>query len=195
VDHVVGANWSYTSSLTRTIVCACRDRKSVSIHGPNRLEVSVFLARHNVRVAPRQVRSLMSLPIVPAEDATERVALRQMFRPGSDDGDQLASYCTSRGLKKVSAVRSARCWRDSRYRHCGGHARFMRAFPISGQYEASWVAVIGTQAENICRSATRSVASRLDDRQRHERAHLAAGRPTLWRAKNTDTFKPMGPWI
>ena len=35
----------------------------------------------------------------------------------------------------------------------------------------------------------------LHDRQRRERADLAEERPHVWRAKNTDTFKPMGPWI
>jgi len=41
----------------------------------------------------------------------------------------------------------------------------------------------------------RSTTSRLHDRQRRQRAHLATGRPHVLGGKNTDTFKPMGPWI
>src|SRR3984893_15567342 len=50
--------------LPRMLLCAASRSKSVSIHGPIGLKVSVFLARHMVRSPDCQVRSLMSLPIV-----------------------------------------------------------------------------------------------------------------------------------
>jgi 2-keto-4-pentenoate hydratase/2-oxohepta-3-ene-1,7-dioic acid hydratase in catechol pathway len=63
------------------------------------------------------------------------------------------------------------------------------------QYEAELVAVIGKQAKYLSESDALSVVlgwtigNDMSERswQRQDR--------TLWRAKNTDTFKPMGPWI
>jgi 2-keto-4-pentenoate hydratase/2-oxohepta-3-ene-1,7-dioic acid hydratase in catechol pathway len=63
------------------------------------------------------------------------------------------------------------------------------------QYEAELVAVIGTKTKNIPESQALScvlgwtIGNDMSERtwQRNDR--------TLWRAKNTDTFKPMGPWI
>ena len=45
------------------------------------------------------------------------------------------------------------------------------------QYEAELVAVIGKQVEEPVRERRAVLRARLDDRQRHERAHLAARRP------------------
>src|SRR3954447_24064334 len=36
---------------------------------------------------------------------------------------------------------------------------------------------------------------RLHHRQRRQRTKLAEAARSLWRSKNADTFKPMGPWI
>jgi 2-keto-4-pentenoate hydratase/2-oxohepta-3-ene-1,7-dioic acid hydratase in catechol pathway len=63
------------------------------------------------------------------------------------------------------------------------------------QYEAELVAVIGTKAKHLAESEALScvlgwtIGNDMSERtwQRQDR--------TLWRAKNTDTFKPMGPWI
>ena len=63
------------------------------------------------------------------------------------------------------------------------------------QYEAEVVAVIGTRAKHLSESEALScvlgytIGNDMSERtwQRNDR--------TLWRAKNTDTFKPMGPWI
>ncbi|MBV9824216.1 MAG: fumarylacetoacetate hydrolase family protein [Alphaproteobacteria bacterium] len=63
------------------------------------------------------------------------------------------------------------------------------------QYEAELVAVIGTKTKNISEHEALScvlgwtIGNDMSERtwQRNDR--------TLWRAKNTDTFKPMGPWI
>lgn len=63
------------------------------------------------------------------------------------------------------------------------------------QYEAELVAVIGKQAKHLTEKDALSVVlgwtigNDMSERtwQRQDR--------TLWRAKNTDTFKPMGPWI
>jgi 2-keto-4-pentenoate hydratase/2-oxohepta-3-ene-1,7-dioic acid hydratase in catechol pathway len=63
------------------------------------------------------------------------------------------------------------------------------------QYEAELVAVIGTKAKHLSESEALScvlgwtIGNDMSERtwQRQDR--------TLWRAKNTDTFKPMGPWI
>jgi 2-keto-4-pentenoate hydratase/2-oxohepta-3-ene-1,7-dioic acid hydratase in catechol pathway len=63
------------------------------------------------------------------------------------------------------------------------------------QYEAELVAVIGRKVKNISESDALScvlgwtIGNDMSERtwQRNDR--------TLWRAKNTDTFKPMGPWI
>jgi 2-keto-4-pentenoate hydratase/2-oxohepta-3-ene-1,7-dioic acid hydratase in catechol pathway len=63
------------------------------------------------------------------------------------------------------------------------------------QYEGELVAVIGTKAKYLSESEALScvlgwtIGNDMSERdwQRKDR--------TLWRAKNTDTFKPMGPWI
>jgi len=63
------------------------------------------------------------------------------------------------------------------------------------QYEGELVAVIGTKAKHLSESEALScvlgwtIGNDMSERtwQRQDR--------TLWRAKNSDTFKPMGPWI
>jgi 2-keto-4-pentenoate hydratase/2-oxohepta-3-ene-1,7-dioic acid hydratase in catechol pathway len=63
------------------------------------------------------------------------------------------------------------------------------------QYEGELVAVIGKKAKHLSESDALScvlgytIGNDVSERkwQREDR--------TLWRAKNTDTFKPMGPWI
>ncbi|MBV9552578.1 MAG: fumarylacetoacetate hydrolase family protein [Alphaproteobacteria bacterium] len=63
------------------------------------------------------------------------------------------------------------------------------------QYEAELVAVIGTKAKYLSEADALScvlgwtIGNDMSERtwQRNDR--------TLWRAKNSDTFKPMGPWI
>lgn len=63
------------------------------------------------------------------------------------------------------------------------------------QYEAEIVAVVGKQAKHLSEADALScllgytVGNDVSERtwQREDR--------TLWRAKNTDTFKPMGPWL
>src|SRR5205814_3122740 len=63
------------------------------------------------------------------------------------------------------------------------------------QYEAELVAVIGTKAKHLSeRDALSCVLGWTIGNDMSERTWQAGDR-TLWRAKNTDTFKPMGPWI
>ena len=63
------------------------------------------------------------------------------------------------------------------------------------QYEAELVAVIGRKARNIREDEVRAhllgYTIGNDVSERHWQAHDR----TLWRAKNTDSFAPMGPWI
>jgi 2-keto-4-pentenoate hydratase/2-oxohepta-3-ene-1,7-dioic acid hydratase in catechol pathway len=63
------------------------------------------------------------------------------------------------------------------------------------QYEAELVAVIGTKAKHLSeRDALSCVLGWTIGNDMSERTWQRQDR-TLWRAKNTDTFKPMGPWI
>ena len=63
------------------------------------------------------------------------------------------------------------------------------------QYEAELVAVIGRKAKNLSESEALScVLGWTIGNDMSERTWQAGDR-TLWRAKNADTFKPMGPWI
>jgi 2-keto-4-pentenoate hydratase/2-oxohepta-3-ene-1,7-dioic acid hydratase in catechol pathway len=63
------------------------------------------------------------------------------------------------------------------------------------QYEGELVAVIGTKAKHLSESEALScVLGWTIGNDMSERAWQRQDR-TLWRAKNTDTFKPMGPWI
>ena len=72
------------------IVCAASRSKSVSIHGPIGLKVSVFLARHNVR-SPRLPGALAHVVADrPAEDAAERLGLGQVLGLAPDHRDELA---------------------------------------------------------------------------------------------------------
>src|SRR5204863_167618 len=62
------------------------------------------------------------------------------------------------------------------------------------QYEAELVAVIGTTAKHLSeRDALSCVLGWTIGNDMSERTWQRSDR-TLWRAKNSDTFKPMGPW-
>jgi len=63
------------------------------------------------------------------------------------------------------------------------------------QYEAELVAVIGKKAKHLSeKDALSCVLGFTIGNDMCERSWQRNDR-TLWRAKNTDTFKPMGPWI
>jgi 2-keto-4-pentenoate hydratase/2-oxohepta-3-ene-1,7-dioic acid hydratase in catechol pathway len=63
------------------------------------------------------------------------------------------------------------------------------------QYEAELVVIIGKQARNLSEAeALDCVFGYTIGNDVSERGWQRADR-TLWRAKNTDTFAPMGPWI
>lgn len=63
------------------------------------------------------------------------------------------------------------------------------------EYEAELVVVIGREAKRLTESdALSCVLGYTIGNDVSERSWQASDR-TLWRAKNTDTFKPMGPWI
>ena len=63
------------------------------------------------------------------------------------------------------------------------------------QYEAELVAVIGKKVKHLSESEALScVLGWTIGNDMSERTWQRGDR-TLWRAKNTDTFKPMGPWI
>src|SRR5438477_2170651 len=63
------------------------------------------------------------------------------------------------------------------------------------QYEAELVAVIGKQAKYLSESDALSVVLGWTIGNDMSERTWQRGDRTLWRAKNTDTFKPMGPWI
>lgn len=63
------------------------------------------------------------------------------------------------------------------------------------QYEGELVVVIGRKCKNLTReNALSAVLGYTIGNDVSERTWQKSDR-TLWRAKNTDTFKPMGPWI
>jgi 2-keto-4-pentenoate hydratase/2-oxohepta-3-ene-1,7-dioic acid hydratase in catechol pathway len=63
------------------------------------------------------------------------------------------------------------------------------------QYEGELVVVIGRTCKNLTReNALSAVLGYTVGNDVSERTWQKSDR-TLWRAKNTDTFKPMGPWI
>jgi 2-keto-4-pentenoate hydratase/2-oxohepta-3-ene-1,7-dioic acid hydratase in catechol pathway len=63
------------------------------------------------------------------------------------------------------------------------------------QYEAELVVVIGRKCKHLTRdNALSAVLGYTIGNDVSERTWQKSDR-TLWRAKNTDTFKPMGPWI
>ena len=63
------------------------------------------------------------------------------------------------------------------------------------QYEGELVAVIGRKAKHLSEAEALScVLGWTIGNDMSERTWQAGDR-TLWRAKNSDTFKPMGPWI
>ncbi len=63
------------------------------------------------------------------------------------------------------------------------------------QYEGELVAIIGKRCRNVSEAdALKHVLGYTIGNDVSERTWQKADR-TLWRAKNTDTFKPMGPWI
>jgi 2-keto-4-pentenoate hydratase/2-oxohepta-3-ene-1,7-dioic acid hydratase in catechol pathway len=63
------------------------------------------------------------------------------------------------------------------------------------QYEGELVVVIGRKCKHLTReNALEAVLGYTVGNDVSERSWQRSDR-TLWRAKNTDTFKPMGPWI
>src|SRR5438132_10343100 len=63
------------------------------------------------------------------------------------------------------------------------------------QYEAELVAVIGKQAKYLSEKDALSVVLGWTIGNDMSERTWQRGDRTLWRAKNTDMFKPMGPWI
>jgi 2-keto-4-pentenoate hydratase/2-oxohepta-3-ene-1,7-dioic acid hydratase in catechol pathway len=63
------------------------------------------------------------------------------------------------------------------------------------QYEAELVAIIGKQAKYLSESDALSIVLGWTIGNDMSERTWQRGDRTLWRAKNTDTFKPMGPWI
>jgi 2-keto-4-pentenoate hydratase/2-oxohepta-3-ene-1,7-dioic acid hydratase in catechol pathway len=63
------------------------------------------------------------------------------------------------------------------------------------QYEGELVAVIGRKCKNLTReNALSAILGYTIGNDVSERTWQKGDR-TMWRSKNTDTFKPMGPWI
>jgi 2-keto-4-pentenoate hydratase/2-oxohepta-3-ene-1,7-dioic acid hydratase in catechol pathway len=63
------------------------------------------------------------------------------------------------------------------------------------QYEGELVVVVGRKCKNLTRdSALSAVLGYTIGNDVSERTWQKADR-TMWQSKNTDTFKPMGPWI
>ena len=63
------------------------------------------------------------------------------------------------------------------------------------QYEGELVAVIGRTAKNLSRDEALSCVLGYTIGNDVSERTWQRGDRTFWRAKNTDTFKPMGPWI
>ena len=63
------------------------------------------------------------------------------------------------------------------------------------QYEGELVAVIGRQAKYLSEEEALSCVLGYTIGNDVSERTWQAGDRTLWRAKNSDTFKPMGPWI
>ena len=117
-------------------------------------------------------------------------------------------YCV--GLNYAEHVRSAAALRqtapqlpkqpDVGYRAANaliahGEAVVMPADASEVQYEGELVVVIGKRAKNLSQAdALSCVLGYSIGNDVSERVWQKSDR-TLWRAKNTDTFKPMGPWI
>ena len=63
------------------------------------------------------------------------------------------------------------------------------------QYEGELVAVIGKKAKHLSEADALSCVLGWTIGNDFSERTWQAGDRTLWRAKNADTFKPMGPWI
>jgi len=63
------------------------------------------------------------------------------------------------------------------------------------QYEGELVVVIGRQAKHLSEEEALSCVLGYTIGNDVSERTWQAGDRTLWRAKNSDTFKPMGPWI
>ena len=107
--------------------------------------------------------------------------IREQARPGAVEPDVPRGPTSGTG----PTTRSSRTARPSSFRRLRG--------PV--EYEAELVAVIGRRAKNLApENALSAVLGFTIGNDVSERAWQRSDR-TLWRAKNTDTFKPMGPWI
>ena len=63
------------------------------------------------------------------------------------------------------------------------------------QYEGELVAVIGKQCHDVSEAESLDYVLGYTIGNDVSERTWQRGDRTLWRAKNTDTFKPMGPWI
>ena len=63
------------------------------------------------------------------------------------------------------------------------------------QYEGELVAVIGKKCKNVSEAESLDYVLGFTIGNDVSERTWQRGDRTLWRAKNTDTFKPMGPWI
>jgi len=76
---------------------------------------------------------------------------------------------------------------------CAGVTTY-KAVKVSGARPGQLVAVFGKRCRNVCENALDYVLGWTIGNDVSERGWQKDDR-TLWRAKNSDTFKPMGPWI
>jgi 2-keto-4-pentenoate hydratase/2-oxohepta-3-ene-1,7-dioic acid hydratase in catechol pathway len=128
----------------------------------------------------------LDIPVVPAP----------FYCVGINYADHIVRMAEKRGVKPVFPPRP-----DIGYRANNAliaHDEAIVKPADSGpefQYEGELVAVFGRKARNVSKEeALDCVLGWTIGNDVSERTWQAGDR-TLWRAKNADTFKPMGPWI
>ena len=126
------------------------------------------------------------VPVIPPTFYAAGMNYAQHVREVAEKVGQKPNLPDAGGRRLPRQQRADRARR--KYRHPEGRHR-------SGAVQGELVAVIGRKCKHLTRdNALSAVLGYTIGNDVSERTWQKSDR-TLWRAKNTDTFKPMGPWI
>ena len=131
-------------------------------------------------------RVTLEIPVVP----------RTFYCAGINYATHIREMAEKRGVKPVFPEKADIGYRANNALIAHGRDVVIPAHaPLKINYEGELVAVIGKQAKHLSEADALSCVFGYTIGNDVSERTWQRGDRTFWRGKNTDTFKPMGPWI